>query len=242
MRIADGIVALELTANTMGRTSLIHPTVIWDDEMAILVDTGFPGMLPQIREALAEIDVPIDRLRKIILTHQDIDHIGCLAELIHESGDKIEALADAIEKPYIEGEKVLIKMNPERMKQMFASLPDEQREQAEKVFKNPPRGPIHTTVQDEETLPWCGGITVISTPGHSPGHIALYHIPSKTLITGDSLVVVDGQLRGPNPQMTPDMDEALRSVKKFTEFDIQTVVCYHGGVFQDHPNDRLAEL
>jgi hypothetical protein len=42
--------------------------------------------------------------------------------------------------------------------------------------------------------------------------------------------------------VTPDMESALQSLKKFTKYDIETVICYHGGIFNDNANQRLAEL
>jgi hypothetical protein len=59
---------------------------------------------------------------------------------------------------------------------------------------------------------------------------------------GDALVAADGELLGPNPQATYDMDMALKSLKKLTQYDIETVVCYHGGVYKNNANKRLAEL
>jgi glyoxylase-like metal-dependent hydrolase (beta-lactamase superfamily II) len=38
------------------------------------------------------------------------------------------------------------------------------------------------------------------------------------------------------------MDLALKSLKKLTQYDIETVVCYHGGVYKKNANKRLAEL
>jgi glyoxylase-like metal-dependent hydrolase (beta-lactamase superfamily II) len=52
---------------------------------------------------------------------------------------------------------------------------------------------------------------VINTPGHTPGHISLYHKPSKTLIAGDAMRVMDGQLLGPAPEQTLDVDTAIKS-------------------------------
>jgi len=39
-----------------------------------------------------------------------------------------------------------------------------------------------------------------------------------------------------------DTDLALKSLKKLTRYNIETVICYHGGLYQDHPNRRIAEL
>jgi glyoxylase-like metal-dependent hydrolase (beta-lactamase superfamily II) len=242
MRIADGVEVLELPMQGFAGRSIIHPTLIWDDDTAVLVDAGFLGQLQQIREAMGNAGVPFDRLDKVIITHQDIDHIGSLPDIIRESSHKVEVLSHEEEKPYIECRKPLIKMNRERLSKMAVSLPEEQRQRMEALFANPPKASVDTMVADEQVLPYCGGITVIFTPGHTPGHICLYLNKSKTLIAGDALVAVDGELRGPNPQATYDLDTALQSLKKLTEYDIETVICYHGGVYGDSANERLAEL
>jgi glyoxylase-like metal-dependent hydrolase (beta-lactamase superfamily II) len=245
MKLADGVEALELPFKSPMGQGIIYPTLIWDNEAVVLVDTGFPGQLQQIREAMDRAGAPFEKLGKVIITHQDIDHIGTLPDIVRESPQKIEVLAHAEERPYIEGSKPLIKMNPERRAQMLASLPEEQRRQSEAMFArfaNPPKAGVDTTVADGEALPYCGGITVIFTPGHTPGHICLYLNQSKVLITGDALVAADGKLNGPNPQATYDLETALKSLQKLTSYDIETVVCYHGGVYRDHANKRIAEL
>jgi glyoxylase-like metal-dependent hydrolase (beta-lactamase superfamily II) len=242
MRLADGVEMLELPIRSFTGQNIIHPTLTWDDDTVVLVDAGFSGQLQQIREAMARAGVSFDRLDKVIVTHQDIDHIGGLPDIILESSHKVEVLSHEEEKPYIEGRKPLIKMNQARLSKRLVSLPEEQRQQAEALFANPPKASVDTAVADGEILPYCGGITVIFTPGHTPGHICLYLNKSKILVTGDALVAADGELRGPNPGATYDMDAALESLKKLTRYDIETVVCYHGGVYRDNPNKRLAEL
>jgi Zn-dependent hydrolases, including glyoxylases len=242
MRLADGVEMLELPIRSFTGQNIIHPTLTWDDDTVVLVDAGFSGQLQQIREAMARAGVSFDRLDKVIVTHQDIDHIGGLPDIILESSHKVEVLSHEEEKPYIEGRKPLIKMNQARLSKRLMSLPEEQRQQAEALFANPPKASVDTAVADGEILPYCGGITVIFTPGHTPGHICLYLNKSKILVTGDALVAADGELRGPNPGATYDMDAALKSLKKLTRYDIETVVCYHGGVYRDNPNKRLAEL
>ena len=184
--------------------------------------------------------VPFTQLNKIIITHQDFDHIGGLKELLMDH--KIEVISHQEEKPYIEGEKRLIKMTPERLAKMFESLPESQREVEEARFLESLRSNVQQVVNDGDLLPYCGGITVIHTSGHTPGHICLYLNESKTLITGDALNVAEGQLVGPNPIHTADMELAKASLRKLTGYDIKTVICYHGGVYKDNVNQRLKEL
>ena len=244
MNIAKGVETIELTMNVMGNQSIIHPTLIWDDETVILVDAGIPSLLPEIRKVMDQVGAPFSKLNKVILTHQDLDHIGGLPEILRSSDHKVEVLAHEEERPYIQGDKPLIKLNPEHMAKRLESLPAEQRKQMEKFFQESlkVKANVDTTVKSGEVLPYCGGITVIHTPGHTPGHICLYLNQSKTLITGDALNVIDGQLVGPKPEHAADIHSAKKSLNKLTHYDIETVICYHGGVYRGNVNQRLLEL
>jgi ABC-type sugar transport system ATPase subunit len=129
MKLADGVEVLELPTQSFTGRSIIHPTLIWNDDTVVLVDAGFPGQLQQIREAMGSASVPFDRLDKVIITHQDIDHIGSLPDIVRESSHKVEVLSHEEERPYIEGRKPLIKMDKDRLSKMLASLPEERRKQ-----------------------------------------------------------------------------------------------------------------
>jgi glyoxylase-like metal-dependent hydrolase (beta-lactamase superfamily II) len=246
MKIATGVEMLEISAQLLGRQSTIYPTVFWDAETVILVDTGHPGQLPLIRQEMEKAGVPFARLSKVIITHQDIDHIGSLPAIIEEAPQKVEVLAHELEKPYIQGEKPLIKLTPEAIatavQSLPADLPEEMRQAFRARLENTPKAQVNRTVADGEELPYCGGIVVIHTPGHVPGHICLYHRLSKTLITGDAMNLLDGELIGAAPQYTSDPGLAHESLKKLTAYDIQAVITYHGGLYDKNPNQRIAEL
>ncbi len=242
MRVAEGVEALELTMDFLGGPSAIHPTLMWDEQDAILIDTGMPGQLQAIREACLQAGIPLERLTRIVLTHQDIDHIGGLPELLRAVGHEVEVLAHPLDRPYIEGEKTPIKMDMGRMAERLKGLPAERREAVEAIMKNPPHAAVDRAVEDGEVLPYCGGITVIHTPGHTPGHVSLYLQRSRTLVAGDALVSEGGRLEGPRPGVTPDMETALSSLAKLAPLDIATVITYHGGVVNQGVAQRLAEL
>jgi glyoxylase-like metal-dependent hydrolase (beta-lactamase superfamily II) len=235
MKISNGVAMVELKIQGFG----LNPTLIWDDQMAVLVDTGMPGQLEQIRTAMSEVGVSFDKLKAIILTHQDLDHIGSLPEILNESINDIEVYAHELDKPYIEGNLPLIKTDPRRMsKEVWASIPEHMRP----LYENPPKSKVDKTLEGGQELPYFGGIQVIFTPGHAPGHISLYIKESKTLVAGDAMVCVDGVLRGPIEQTTLDMKTAVRSLEKFLEFDIETVICYHGGLCDIDVKDQLEKL
>ena len=241
MKIADGIEMIEIPMKIMGMERKIYPTLIWDNDTVVLVDAGAPNSLNEIKKAMEDADVPFERLTKIIVTHQDIDHIGGIKNILNEL-DEVKVLAHEEDKPYIQGEKKLVRLNSNFMDRINA-LPEEEREKVLDMFENA-SVEVDMTLTDGEELTDCGGITVIHTPGHTPGHICLYHKATKTLIAGDAMNIFDGQLTGTNVQLLSEEDTktAINSLKKFEEYDIENVISYHGGLFNDDPNQKIKEL
>lgn len=243
MKISDGVEMMELQVEVFGNRQELNPTLIWDDETAILIDTGSPGQLEQIRAAMNECGVSMDKLKAIILTHQDIDHIGSLPEIVQQSDGNIKVYAHEMDKPYIEGKLPLMKVNLDSMAWQLESLPEDERlKVVAYLLENSPKAKVDCTLADGQELPYCGGIHVIFTPGHTPGHISLYLKQSKTLVVGDAMFSVEGILGGPHPHSTPDMNTAFRSIEKYLDFDIKSVICYHGGLSRDNVKDQLQEL
>ena len=246
MKIGDGVEMLEIQANLMTGPGFVNPTLIWDNEDAVLVDAGFPRQVQQFREAFTIAGVPFARLSRIIITHSDTDHIGGLASLLLESPRHISILAHENEKPYIEADLPPIRLKA--MENQVKTLPEERRQQMQDLCESLKanytklKANVDATLEDGEELPFCGGITVIFTPGHTPGHISLYHKPSKTLIAGDALNVEGGILVHAPGFTCLDLAEYNKSLKKLTAFDVTAVICYHGGLFNDNANKRIAEL
>lgn len=242
MKIVDGIYMLEISAEVMGAPSVINPTLICDNNTVILVDTGFPGQMAQIREAIEKEGVAFDKINMVILTHQDIDHVGSLSGIQKELPNSIEVLAHEEEKAYIQGEKLPVKVA--QLQAQLNSMPKEMKTIYEKLkdFYENNKFNVDRTIADGEELPYCGGITVIYTPGHTPGHICLYLKRYKILIAGDALNVKGGLLGKAAQSATFDMDLNINSLKKLMKYDIETVICYHGGLYKDNVNKHIEEV
>jgi glyoxylase-like metal-dependent hydrolase (beta-lactamase superfamily II) len=105
---------LELSMNMGGREMIIHPTLLWDEDNVILVDAGLLGGLQAINDEINKASVTFNKLNKVIIIHQDMDHIGSLYDIVHKSVHKINVLAHEDDKPYIQGDKRLNKMTTER--------------------------------------------------------------------------------------------------------------------------------
>ncbi|MDP4182026.1 MAG: MBL fold metallo-hydrolase [Bacillota bacterium] len=241
MKITEGIHTLDLPMKMPGMETIIYPTLIWDEENVVLVDTGLPGQLDLIKAKMEKLGVSFEKLKMVIITHQDMDHIGCLSAIQRELGDKIQVVAHSLEKPYLEFEKMPIKMTAD-----FIAQVSERIKAANGGISKTPKevfaSKVNKTVEDGEELNVCGGMQVIFTPGHTPGHISIYHKKSGTMIAGDVLSVVDGQLYGPDPRFTYDMDLAKNSLKKLEKYDIKTLICYHGGEFDQNPNESISRI
>lgn len=166
-----------------GTRVTVHPVLLQDPQGPMLVDTGLPGQVDTLRRLLSAYSTQLAHLRWLVLTHQDLDHVGNAPEVAAESG-----------------------------------------------------------AQDGERLPSVGGVLAVYTPGHTPGHLSLYLEAHRVLVAGDALVVADGQLQGPRPEVTLNMEEALRSVARLAALEPEYVVCYHGGVFGPGAAARLREI
>ncbi|MOA30909.1 putative metallo-hydrolase YflN [compost metagenome] len=128
------------------------------------------------------------------------------------------------------------------MSTLPSEVPSEWRTAFRRTLEHPPSAAVDTIIEDGMELPFCGGIIVIGTPGHTPGHISLYHKASKTLIAADALIVEAGRLLGPTPHFCVDPQLALQSLQTFTEYDIDHVICYHGGLYTGNVNARISDL
>ena len=242
MNIGDKVEALEIPMDFLGASgNTINPVVVWGGaEGATLIDTGLPGQVGLFEEALAAVGLKPSSLRRILLTHQDLDHIGSAAALVEAS--RAEVYAHAGDVPYIQGERPLIKLDIKRMESRLAALPAERRAQALKLLSSPPKVRVDHVLQGGEELPFHGGITVIPTPGHTPGHVSYLFKAQALLVAGDALRVENGSLIGPSPMATPDMRRAVASLRNLLPYRIDSILCYHGGLARQDIPARLAAL
>lgn len=87
------------------------------------------------------------------------------------------------------------------------------------------------------------GLEVISTPGHTPGHIVVFDRASGLLVAGDAINTSGGVITGPNPDFTPDMVSAESSVAKILEGrSVTTALVGHGDPVEGTAGDSLADL
>lgn len=238
----DELVILTIEHIRDDEKASIHPVILKDTKEMVLIDCGFPGFLPKIKESAMAQNVNIDNLTKVVVTHQDIDHIGSLGEL-KRVYPAIQIFAHATEIPSINGEKEPIKMK--KLREMLDNLPESQKEAMNarlRLHSDYEPVDVDEALHDHDVFSWCGKVEIISTPGHTPGHICLYLHEFKTLIAGDALFLQNGELVISLPMFTYDMEQAKKSVKKLLDYDIEKIICYHGGVYEGNIKEALRKI
>ncbi|WP_281451228.1 MBL fold metallo-hydrolase [Paenarthrobacter nitroguajacolicus] len=84
-------------------------------------------------------------------------------------------------------------------------------------------------------------LRVISTPGHTMGHISLLHEPASILFAGDVVGTMTGEITRAPSQFTADAAMAEESLKKLDELRADRMVFSHGPELTD-PGTRLHRL
>jgi glyoxylase-like metal-dependent hydrolase (beta-lactamase superfamily II) len=228
MRIADGVYVLPIPRGSRGAGGFLNLTLILDEQNGnTLVDAGLPGQAEAIGAALTEVGIGVRDLTRIIFTHQDLDHVGSGAALVRQSGATV--FAHPADAAHIDGSLRPLKPSPEML---------ERRPQMREVLERLEPVRVDEHLADGDRLDLAGGTRVIFTPGH----LSLYLERPKVLVAGDALTAEGGHLNGPNPPLTLDVRAALRSVRRLADLEIDTIVCYHGGVLSEDANGQLRRV
>ena len=209
------------------------------DEWA-LVDTGMSSAdsIATFHDALAQLGITPERIRKIICTHHHPDHFGT-------------------SKAYKELTGATLYLHPAEYERSQGFLPSDRPAEAVRFFLahglplarfvNVPRpsdiwGGLYVTTAPDRPL--ADGdvieigrrrVEIVWTPGHAPGHCVLYFPAERAMIVGDHLLPKITPHVGFAPGSTGNpLGDFLASQEKVQRFDVGLVLPAHGGPFPDH--------
>jgi glyoxylase-like metal-dependent hydrolase (beta-lactamase superfamily II) len=111
----------------------------------------------------------------------------------------------------------------------------------ERLSPEPTAASVDVEVQDGQELPIAGGIKVLHTPGHTPGHLAFLLPSKKVLFVGDAAANILG-LRMPIGMYTVNPQQARESIRKLAELDFDVACFGHGRVLKGEANLRFRRL
>ncbi|MFT4104697.1 MAG: MBL fold metallo-hydrolase [Lacrimispora sp.] len=224
------IIVLTTTLTFGENKEIIHPVVLMDDKNMVLIDCGYTGFFSAIKQAMEEKNLNCADLTHVLITHQDHDHMGGLWELKQEY-PRVQVVAGKEESPYISGELKSLRL--EQAEEMQSELPEDQKQFGLafcNLLKSVRTVPVDLEVCDGDVFDWCGGCTIVGTPGHTPGHISVFVNEEKVMITGDAAALDHGEPIVANPQYALNLTEAEVSLEKIKAYGAKEMICYHGGV------------
>jgi glyoxylase-like metal-dependent hydrolase (beta-lactamase superfamily II) len=218
----------------------VYPVLLEDRQTGrlALVDAGWPGQFPLFEAAIRREGFSLSDIDVIILTHQDCDHVACVPEL-RAAIPGVRVACYEGEAPYIDGRKLPCKVAA--LEARFDSMTPAEREDFYPYRKRymDSRTAIDQTFGEGIVFPHAGGVRVIHTPGHTPGHVSL--LAQGVLIAGDAMNVTGGVLTGPKPDKSEDMALAAESLAKLAGYEFSMIACYHGGAVK-RPGTGLERL
>lgn len=173
------------------------------DERVLLVDSGVDGTVEEhVVAALAELGLAPDAITDVVISHADVDHYGGNAAL-RRLAPGASIRAHALDRPLIESWAAA-----ERERYGWYRGYGLDYDEATWAWLRKAAGadtPIDGTVADGETLDLGGTLVeIVALPGHSPGHVGVWHPESRTAIVMDAvlergLYTTEDTLIGPPP-------------------------------------------
>jgi len=201
-----------------------NPYLIIDPDGLTLIDTGLPGSEKKILKYVAWLGFKPSDLKRIIITHADYDHIGGLASLkkvsgarVHASAVEAAAMATGHPSRMIQPKNPLIKLVFTVMGRLVKSIKIQ----------------VDEILTDGQVLPIHGGLQVVETFGHTPGHISFFIPSTGVLFSGDSIVSEKDRLFTSRQSVTWDRQKADESVLKQARLGAQIVCPGHGPVVME---------
>jgi len=225
-----GVRIAALQPPTGAQTGVMNVCLLVERGRVTVVDAGLPGSAPAILAELAAAGLEPAAVRRVIITHHHIDHVGGLADLAAATGAEVWAHRD--DAPTIEGAVARPGLPPERVAAMLESVPEEQRAAAAqrmRAMREVTPVPVDLRLVGGEELDVLGGVRVLHTPGHTAGHLSLLLPALSLLIAGDLMRLEDGAIRESPSGYAADADQSLASARAAAGLGFAAFVGYHGG-------------
>jgi glyoxylase-like metal-dependent hydrolase (beta-lactamase superfamily II) len=176
-----------------------------------LIDPGPVGTAPAILALDRRGDI---RLRRVVLTHAHPAHAGALARVVRGTG--APAFVAAADAPYLDGREPPL-LPRGRRGQLIAALG--------RVIDLCP--PVYKLNLLEPGQP-LGALVPIAVPGHTPGHLCLWHAQDQALLSGDALLY-DGERLSLSPEaMSEDPATARTAVAALRGLGAEHLLPGHG--------------
>lgn len=205
--------------------------LLWDGDRSVMIDTGLIGEMVFIRRLFRRLGLAPQSLAAILLTHGHLDHAGNLARLKRWTGAKI--YAHPAEQKHIDGTFPYQGIN-----RWCGRLEAAGR----RAFHYRPAA-IDEFLDDDQTLPFWGGLRVIHLPGHTLGHCGFFSARHNLLFSGDVFASYSFSVHPSPPIFNCAPDQLMASVHKIKALCPRWIIPCHLDVLDgDLHRRRFVEL
>jgi glyoxylase-like metal-dependent hydrolase (beta-lactamase superfamily II) len=192
------------------------------EEGLIAVDAGMDSSAADIFKGLQMIGASPEQLKAVLLTHWHNDHAAGASAIKSRLG--VPVYYSAEEKPFLTRETAAHGLRAwlgERIPELGVLV------LLRGLLEEAPPCAVeaNSLLQDGDIAP--GGLRVIATAGHTPGHVVYFHERRRILFCGDALAVVSGRLRLMSRPVTPDQEAARASTLRCVELSPETICPGH---------------
>ena len=102
-----------------------------------------------------------------------------------------------------------------------------------------PATPVSAELVDGQVLDVAGGLRILHTPGHTPGHISLLHPASGVLITGDSIFNMNSRMSWPTKVFCTSFRQNVETAHALGEVDYAVAAFTHGPEIRDNAREQV---
>lgn len=226
-----------LDLGMQGRTSCY----VLQDEKVVLFEPSASPSIPHILEGLSELNIPLEKIAFIIVTHIHLDHAGGAGLLlekcsnaklvVHPKGAK--HMSDPTK--LIAGAKAVYGEDFDRLFHPIVPVPEN------RLLIKQHGDVIHI---GENSI-----LTFYDSPGHANHHFSIHDSVSNGIFTGDTIGIFYSELLKQGiefylPSTSPNQfnpGAMLQSAKIIEELNVDKIYFSHFGV-SHHPHSVISEL
>jgi glyoxylase-like metal-dependent hydrolase (beta-lactamase superfamily II) len=199
--------------------------------MFVAIDAGLQGCAGQVIKTAEDHFGPGAKPEAFLLTHAHFDHIGAVSGDLRNLGRA--GFRPSARTSVLTGQSDYPPPDPTVGKGAMALM----------SFAYPSKGidlgGRARALPEDGSVPFMPGWRWIHTPGHTPGHVALFRDTDRCLVAGDAFVTTKQEslyavmtqreeVQGPPAYFTPDWHSARQSVEQLAALDPAIAATGHG--------------
>ena len=223
-------------------------TYLLKEPEPILIDCGLKWSASQhtLRDGLAEHGLALSDIRRVVITHAHVDHIGAAGWLAGESGAEIwvselvQAWATDVRDRWAErtafirgvlDKTGMAKEEQRGVMRYFRSIPE--------LWDGVPTEQVRTFAKDGELEMGGGAWQVLHLPGHAAHQTGFWNAEHGWLFSADCLLprtpvpVIEVDSADPT-RRSPGLPLHIQSLKRLADLPVTCVYPGHGDPFDNH--------